>query len=303
MSTSNPKKSVPADLQELVSRPPIYRLLGVAEKLRGKHLNHAWKGLAGVPRADEPGIPVVVKHLPNAGQIDIELACGLASQVLNLPVPRPALVLADLDDLPSRPVGLTTGPVLLFGSLFQAEDQFIARRADQGGQAAEYIWDQVCQEKVGPSGSAWDELVANPDRHVQNLLFDGTKWWLFDHNLALQPLSKLYASIDTDSQARAQIIEHTAKVNQLLEQVVKRRPKDHGVEQEAQRLLRHAQRLKILAIEMRKWHLAPGRISETIEMAALIVDLIALRLEPLALHIEARLKKPNAEALWDTSTN
>ena len=132
MSTNNPKKTVPADLQELVSRPPIYRLLGVAEKLYGKHLNAAWKGLAGVPGADEPGIPVVVKHLPNAGQIYIELACGLASQVLSLPVPRPALVFADLDDLPSHPVGLTRSPVLLFGSLFQAEDPFTAQLAHQG---------------------------------------------------------------------------------------------------------------------------------------------------------------------------
>lgn len=302
MSTSNPKKNVPNDLQELVSRPPVYRLLGVAEKLHGKHLNAAWKGLAGVPHADEPGIPVVVKHLPNAGQIDIELACGLASQVLSLPVPRPALVIAELEDLPLHPVGLTRSPVLLFGSLFQAEDPFTAQRAHQGGQAAEYIWDQVCREKAGPAGSAWDELVANPDRHVQNLLFDGTKWWLFDHNLALQPISKLYASID-DSDARAQLIEHTARVNQLLEQVVKRRPVDHGVELEAHRLSKHTQRLKILAIEMRKWQIPPGQISDIVRMAALIVDLIALRLEPLALYVEARLNKPNAEALWNTSTN
>ncbi len=301
MSTSGPKRNIPLELQDLVARPPIYRLLGVAEKLRGKHLNHVWKGLAGVPNADEPGIPVVVKHLPNAGQIDIELACGLASQVLNLPVPRPALVVADLEDLPSHPVGLKSGPVLLFGSLFQAKDQFIARRADQGGQAAEYIWDQVCQAKVGPSGSAWDELVANPDRHVQNLLFDGTKWWLFDHNRALQPISKLYASI-AESGARTQVIEHTAKVNQLLEQVIKRRPADHGVEQEAQRLLKHAQRLKMLAIEMGKWRVPQGQVSDIVRMAAVIVDLIALRLEPLSLHIEARLKKPNAEALWNNST-
>ncbi|MCO5396951.1 hypothetical protein [Ralstonia soli] len=302
MSTSNPKKTVPADLRELVSRPPIYRLLGVAEKLHGKHLNAAWKGLAGVPGADEPGIPVVVKHLPNAGQIYIELACGLASQVLSLPVPRPALVFADLDDLPSHPVGLTRNPVLLFGSLFQAEDPFTAQLAHQGGQAAEYIWDQVCGEKAGPAGSAWDELVANPDRHVQNLLFDGTKWWLFDHNLALQPISKLYASIE-DSNARTQLVEHTARVNQLLEQVVKRRPVDHGVELEARQLSKHAQRLKILAIEMRKWRVLQGQVSDIVRMAALIVDLIALRLEPLALHIEARLRKPNAEALWNTSMN
>jgi len=31
------RADLPADLAELVSRPPVYRLLGVGEKVHGKH--------------------------------------------------------------------------------------------------------------------------------------------------------------------------------------------------------------------------------------------------------------------------
>lgn len=58
MTTRN---DLPSDLAALVQRPPIYRLLGVGEKVYGDHLNHVWKGLAGVPGLDEPGIPVFAK--------------------------------------------------------------------------------------------------------------------------------------------------------------------------------------------------------------------------------------------------
>lgn len=302
MAANTSKRNLPADLQELTARPPLYRLLGVADKVHGKHLNHVWKGLAGVPGANEPALPAVVKYLPNTAQIDIELACGLASQVLGLPVPRPALVIAELDDLPSHPASLKDGPVVLFGSVFQTPDPFMAQYAGQGDLGAEHIWSHVCNDKAGSSGSAWDELVANPDRHAQNLIFDGLKWWLFDHNLALQPVSRLYKAI-SDSASQAQLVAHTAKVNQLLEQVVRRRPHDHGIEQEAQKLARNSQRLKMLAIEMDRWVLPPGKLTDIVRAASLIVNLIALRLEPLSMYLAARLKKPDAEALWNGSTN
>ncbi|WP_244109313.1 hypothetical protein [Burkholderia anthina] len=292
-------KNIPADLREITARPPVYRLLGVPEKVLGKHLNHVWKGLAGVPGADEPGIPVVVKYLPNAAQIDIELACGLASQVLKLPVPSPGLVLAEPEDLPGRPAGMKGGSVVLFGSLFQPPDPFMARHADGGEIGEEHIWESVCFNDTGRVGAAWDELVANPDRHAQNLLFDGVKWWLFDHNLALEPVTKLYKAI-ADVSSQQDVVMYMARINQLLTQLVKRRPVDHGIEDEASKFARHAQRLKMLAIEMGRWKLpAEGRVTAIIKMAALIVDLIALRLDPLHLYLAQRLQKPSAETLWN----
>ncbi|CAJ2908726.1 Uncharacterised protein [Burkholderia pseudomallei] len=290
---------IPVDLRELTDRPPVYRLLGVPEKLRGKHLNHAWKGLAGVPGADEPGTPVVVKYLPNAAQLDIELACGLASQVLKLPVPTPGLVIAEPDDLPGRPTSMKAGRVVLFGSLFQPPDPFMVRHAEAGASGEEHIWESVCYNDTGRAGAAWDELVANPDRHAQNLLFDGVKWWLFDHNLALEPVTKLYKAI-AEASSQRHVVTHTARINQLLTQLLQRRPVDHGIEEEAAKFARHAQRLKMLAIEMRRWRLPPeGAVTATINMAALIVELIALRLEPLPLYLAQRLEKPSAETLWN----
>ncbi|WP_233411927.1 hypothetical protein [Paraburkholderia kururiensis] len=294
------RSDLPADLADIAQRPPIYRLLGVAEKVRGRHLNHVWKGLAGVPWFDEPGIPVFAKYLPKSVQLDIEFACGLASQVLQLPVPKPALVLAELEDLPDHPAALTQSPVVLFGSLFQPPDPFLARLVGDDPLGVEYIWQKVCGDAVAPKGAAWDELVANPDRHAQNLLFDGGKWWLFDHNLALQPLSALYASIEQDSATR-KIVDHVARVNQLLSQMRNRHPNDQGVLAEADKLLRQSRKLTLLAIEMRKWDELPPQVEQTVRTAAVIVDLIALRLKPLAMYIEQRLDMPSAETLWSRS--
>jgi len=291
-------KDLPSDLQEILARPPVYRLLAVPEKIHGKHVNHVWKGLAGVPGATEPGIPVVVKYLPKATQLDIELACGLASQVLKLPVPMPGLVIADSEDLPGRPASIKDPQVVLFGSLYQPPDPFLERQSNGGAVGEEHIWSRVCFDDTGKSGAAWDELVANPDRHAQNLIFDGMKWWLFDHNLALAPVSKIYATIAEPSAQRS-IVAHTAKINQLLDQLLRRRPDDHGIEAEAARLSKHVQRLKILALEMNRWQVPGGpKIANIVKMAALIVDLIALRLEPLQLYVAQRLQKPSAEGLW-----
>ncbi|WP_260432894.1 hypothetical protein [Burkholderia stagnalis] len=294
-------KNIPADLREVTARPPVYHLLGVPEKVIGKHLNHVWKGLAGIPGADEPGIPVVVKYLPNAAQLDIELACGLASQVLKLPVPKPGLVIAETSDLPGRPASLKADNVVLFGSLFQPPDPFMARHASTGEIGEDHIWESVCFNDTGRAGAAWDELVANPDRHAQNLLFDGVKWWLFDHNLALEPVTKLYKAI-SEAGSQKHVVTYTARINQLLAQLVKRRPTDHAIEDEAAKFARHAQRLKMLAIEIGRWELPPeGKVTATIKMAALIVELIALRLEPLPLYLAQRLQRPSAETLWNDS--
>ncbi|WP_232519257.1 hypothetical protein [Caballeronia insecticola] len=289
---------VPSDMVEIASRSPVYRLLGVADKVYGKHLNHVWKGLAGMPWLDEPGLPVFAKYLPQTSQLDIELACGLASQVLRLPVPRPALVIADLEDLPSHPANLKHGPVMLFGSVFQPPDPFFAQRIEDNPLAVDYIWQKVCDDEVAPKGAAWDELVANPDRHAQNLLFDGGKWWLFDHNLALQPLAKLYTKVEQQSAQQA-IVEHVARVNQLLAELCRRNRNSRETLTEAEQMTRHSKRLALLAHAMRRWEV-DVKIAPTITMAALIVDLIALRLQPLALYLAKRLEIPSQDSLWSS---
>lgn len=289
--------ALPKDLQSLLVRPPVYRLLNVAERVQGRHLNQVWKGLVGTG-LDEPGLPVFVKLLPSQAQIDIELACGLASQVLKLPVPKPAVVLADPDDLTGLPPHAHGQDILLFGSVFQAPDQFLERRKRELKESGDdFLWSSVCSSDTAPKGAAWDELVANPDRHIDNFLFDGIQWWLFDHNQALQPVAALYADV-VGSNAQAQVISHMARANQLLEQLRDRHLETASVESEAETFLKQARKLKLLAHGMRSWQVESGRIAQIFQMAALIVDLIALRLEPLSLYIAQRLERPSAESLW-----
>lgn len=142
--------------------------------------------------------------------------------------------------------------------------------------------------------------MANPDRHAQNLLFDGVKWWLFDHNLALQPLSDLYTSIG-EASAQRKVVDHIARVNQILSQLKIRHSGNEDILKEADRLAKQAKKLTLLAIEMRKWKL-DARIAPIMMIAATIVDLIALRLKPLGMYLEQRLETPTANNLWSSSS-
>ncbi|BAN25205.1 putative uncharacterized protein [Caballeronia insecticola] len=187
---------------------------------------------------------------------------------------------------------------MLFGSVFQPPDPFFAQRIEDNPLAVDYIWQKVCDDEVAPKGAAWDELVANPDRHAQNLLFDGGKWWLFDHNLALQPLAKLYTKVEQQSAQQA-IVEHVARVNQLLAELCRRNRNSRETLTEAEQMTRHSKRLALLAHAMRRWEV-DVKIAPTITMAALIVDLIALRLQPLALYLAKRLEIPSQDSLWSS---
>lgn len=291
-------QSLPADLAEMVARPPVYQLLGVADKLAGSHTSHAWKGLAGIPGSDEPGLPVVVKLLEKRTQLEIELACGLASQALKLPVPKPALVRCFPDDLPACPA-IPDG-TMLFGSLFQAPDPFLAKHVQDGGDMDDYLWRTICNHDVGPQGAAWDELVANPDRHIENLIFDGRRWWLFDHNRALAPLNKMYQASFAQSE-KAAVVEYVAKVNQLLSHLLELRPNDHGIRAAGEKLQTQKRRLQALAHGVRQWQFASTELKATFEMVALVIDMIALRLNPLPLYLNQRLAVPSGESLWKSS--
>lgn len=292
---------VSSDLTEILARPPVYRLLAVAEKLRGKHLSHAWKGLAGIPGSTEPGIPVVFKFLTHAYQADIELACSLVSQILKLPVPFPALVICEKEDLPEAPQAMPTTAVL-FGSIFQAPDPFLAQRIKNNEDVDEFIWNSVCSTgSTGTEGAVWDELVANPDRHSQNLLFDGRKWWLFDHNRALRPLAELYKN-EAGQRDQQRFITFVDKVNHLLREMCARRPQDHGMEKHAEKMKANNKKLKLLANGVREWKTNHPQIDQTFQMAAFIIDIIAQRLDPLPLYIANRLSTQQPASLWDQST-
>ncbi len=289
-----------ASLQEddRFKEPPLFFLLSPAELLKGDHTNVAWRAQVG--RAENPSaaLPMVVKYL-KGGQIPlcIELACALSAQVLKLPIPQPALVIAERDQLFGLPAHVTGSSFLLIGSHYKKPDVLMAQMVNDNPAAEEFIWSRVCDSETGPKGAAWDELVVNADRHSENLLFDGSQWWLFDHDLAL-PKTPDYLRKGATREQRSMALTFQAQCNQLATQMVQRQPSSHGLAELARDLTKFRRELHALSGYAAKWRSDDLTLDGIFGVTAILIDKIALRLPALAEYISRRLANPDPPSLW-----
>jgi len=104
--------------------------------------------------------------------VAVELLCALLGQRLELPVAEPLLV-----RLEDRTLG--------FGSVdlgYPSFRRYLQNDSDPRVLQRLLSWPNLV------SAASFDNWIANPDRHVGNLLFDGTtQFWLIDHGLTLAP--------------------------------------------------------------------------------------------------------------------
>lgn len=303
MTTSN---SFPKDFENYLKQPPIYWLSATADLISNndEHLNFAWRGMVQKNDPAEICSQMVLKYFgDNTIKMSIELACGLAAVALKLPVPLPALVICDRQDLHNLPIIAKGERILVFGSQLIPEDTIYATFRKNDMAAAEYVWEKVCKDQIGKQGAAWDELIANPDRHHLNLIFD-IKWWLFDHDKAI-PTAKETANLVTAS-ATNPFPSLILKMNQLAEQMLKRYPKDHAIESQIKEFDKQKSRLNALDHCVKGWksQINDNRIIGIFEDTALIVNMIASRLPALAMHLKNRINEKNNDRglLW-TSPN
>lgn len=293
---------VASDL-EVWREPPVFRLLSSAIPVHGNHLNKVWRGLVHREGSADSGVPMIIKWLPDQIKLMTELACAMAGQALKLPVPSGGLVLCPSDQLPELPQGAPAGLLTCFGSYLQFEDRGAAALMKNEDEAvAEYVWSRVCQSKAAAPGAAWDELVANGDRHHENVIFDGNNWWLFDHERALEPL-RLVMQRFAEQIARQQLLDHRAGRNNLAAELKARRPHDHRIDSEAGALHQRRQRLKWMADVVGKWKTEDQALNEMFQICAVVLMSIDLRLPVLALSLQQRLSNPSGEALWNTSSS
>jgi hypothetical protein len=288
------------ELTDLLGRPPIYHLMATADPFSGEdqHLNPAWRGLVSFPMSTEPSIPMAIKYLGQSSvKIAVELACGFAALALKLPVPKPALVYCNRRDLPALPQSVTGDVLLLFGSSFTPEDTIWARAKLNSAFAEELIWQRVCEDIVGSKGAAWDELIANPDRHHNNLIFDGLKWWLFDHDKAIPPVAQI-VDLQISSVLLKEFPDFVSRANILAQEMLKRRPNDHAIEKQPAQFDKQRDQLKAVAVLLSAWKTEDPRLQGILTDAALLAGLIASRLPSLALHLSRRLGGKDGESLW-----
>jgi hypothetical protein len=275
----------------------IFRLLATAAVVDGEHQNAVWSGLVGPVLGNEAGMPMVIKHLPSHVALATELACGLAAQELRIPVPAPALVICDIADLNGFDGRRSGIELICFGSRMQFEDQMYRRQRNEDLAADEFIWSRICGTATGAKGAAWDELVANRDRHTENVLYDGESWWLLDHELALEPVSNLMKRF-ADAMVRQEIIDYRTSVNRLASQMIARRPANHGLADQPRSFLAGAKQLTLLADRVQTWSVNDERIDPVLQIAEVVIRSIALRIPALGLHLQARIGAKDSGALW-----
>jgi hypothetical protein len=292
--SSKSRGSVPASLDVLF-------LICEAELLDGEHVHRAWRAQvasAKMPRSK----PMIVKWLDGHLALCVELACALAAQCLDLPVPAPGIIIAPREFLPGLPVSVLGNEIMLVGSEYKTPDAFFARAATGNRAAEEFVWRKLCASVAGPAGAAWDELVANEDRHYQNALFDGSRWWLFDHDRALMSAGP-FSKNPIDGNLRLELKNFRAKCNNLADQMVMRHRTSHEISAQPIEFERHRAALSLLVDAARKWTHADPRIQGIFDSTAILLEAVELRLPALALHIQARIAQPSAEDLWKLDPN
>ena len=290
-----------ADLQRW-RVPPVYRMLSGGLLLPGRHENKVWRGLAQYPDNTEPGVSLCIKWVKRKEVLATELACSLAAQALKLQVPRGVLVIADRDQLPGLPIRAGEGMgnrVLCFGSELQWPDDTLARPV--GIKAVEdWVWRRLCETPQGPTGAVWDELIANEDRHFENVVFDGHRWWLIDHEFTLQPVAKAIRRF-TESTVRAGVIDYCPPENTLAQEVLTRR-RDHNMPSVPQTMNASKQRLLWMVGQAQRWRTGIAEVDTVLMMAWYYLSSIELRLPALPLHLDRRLHQPSEKLEWPPSS-
>jgi hypothetical protein len=287
-----PEKNTATGLAE---SPPIYHLAGTAARKEGRHTHPVWLGRVVHEQIAGESLPMIVKLMEGQVPAAIELACALAARELRLPVPRPGLVVAERSLLPGVPDSVRGDVLLLIGSHYQRPDAFMASVTANGDEAAEdHIWRTLCDSPTAAPAAAFDELVANADRHCENVLFDGVQWWLFDHDLALPPASS-YVAEPTLTERRLEAIEFMAKANQVAREMLIRRPKDHEILSQPTQFDSRAKAVRALAFRAESWHHEEHHIEGIFRLTSVVLGLIHLRLPALAGHLRTRLGDSNPQ--------
>ena len=132
----------------------------------------------------ESGPTIAYVKMLNPNQVLSEVVCSLIGLALNLSMPKPFLVYVDRQNLThsNKWQGHESWRVC-FGSEDANCPSF--RQILKASPNRNAVLKKL-ETWSGFKETAWfDEWIANDDRHVGNVLWDGTECWLIDHSHAL----------------------------------------------------------------------------------------------------------------------
>lgn len=112
-------------------------------------------------------IPVIAKSL-SLRQVAVETICAVFGRIAGLPIPEPIL----LQDENGK---------WLYGSVYTEHPNF----AQYASLSEIAVADELAKWPALSSAACFDEIIANPDRNDENLLYDGAGFFLIDHDMCL----------------------------------------------------------------------------------------------------------------------
>lgn len=157
----------------------IARLLDGFSKFDDGNVNPVYKGNIQTEFNDEPlscFFKIVSKR-----ELLVESVCSLMARHLNLPTPEPYLVImregvCPIEGNPSIPA---------FGTVDAKAPSF--RQYVTGSKLKDSeIKQRLMKWRDFASTAAFDEFIANGDRHIGNLLYDGKNFSFIDHGLSMR---------------------------------------------------------------------------------------------------------------------
>lgn len=185
-------------------------------QLVGEGANQPWRGIAATVAGE---VAVIAKRISNR-EMAVEVVCAALGRSAGLPIPEPLLLLDSANEWH-------------FGSADTGHpniSQFVSSQDNS-------ILDELERWPELLAAACFDELIANPDRHDGNILFNGQGFLLIDHGLCL-PLGMPPSDSSDDYYA-----------NRFLELAISACRDDLSTERAARRAAEWAEQKPIAAVE------------------------------------------------------
>jgi len=159
-------------LEEFIDNHLLYGRALIDLQVSNKGSNPLWTGFVSTNQGE---FPAYIKKCNHNDGLCIEIISSLLGLMLNIPIPKPILVLVE----PNHPQIVVDKPTFLFGSQMYDMPSFERFLCDHE-LSEECLLDYSGLHSV----IAFDELIANPDRNNSNILYDGESFRFIDHEKA-----------------------------------------------------------------------------------------------------------------------
>lgn len=158
------------------------RLCEGAQQIQGGQ-HPLWQGFVSTRDSE---VEAYIKNCQNPDALLVEIIVALIGRVYGLPIPRPIVIKLEPDH-PDIPLTKTT---FIFGSEAKKCPNF-SRFLREFNEREEMILDYDKLHQI----ITFDELIANPDRNNNNILFDGRDFHFIDHEYCFNYMQNPKAEI------------------------------------------------------------------------------------------------------------